>query len=466
MKARDSSLLLACLILALSSPSSAAEFHAGAAAVVITPPDGTPLSGYYSQRGSQGVLDDIHAKAVVLDDGTTRVALVVCDLLSLPRHTVVEARGLIEKETGIPGGHVMISATHQHTGPVVARESSRDDLDGGSSPAGTSYTEKLPALIAKAVADANAARVPARVSYAREEERRLAFNRRFWMRDGTVGWNPGKLNPDILRPVGPTDPEVGVVYFEAGSNEATRPLITYVNFALHPDTTGGARVSADYPGALSRSLAAYRGPDMLTIFANGACGEINHVNVQWPARQQGPAEANRIGTILAAAVLKAVMDLKPAEGTALRVRSEIVPLPAAPWTEADLAAAREVVKRPREAKFLDLVKAYRVLDTAARDGKPFEVEVQVIAMGRDLAWVSLPGEAFVGLGLSIKAASPFRQTHIVELANGAIGYIPDRSAYVQGNYEVVSARCAEGSGEMLVTAAVKMLKDLHAAGGD
>jgi len=97
-----------------------------------------------------------------------------------------------------------------------------------------------------------------------------------------------------------------------------------------------------------------------------------------------------------------------------------------------------------------------------RAGTPQEVEVQVITMGDTLAWVSLPGEIFVELGLSIKAASPFAQTHIAELANGSIGYIPNRSAYMEGNYEVESARCAEGSGEMLVQAAVKMLEDLKA----
>jgi hypothetical protein len=91
--------------------------------------------------------------------------------------------------------------------------------------------------------------------------------------------------------------------------------------------------------------------------------------------------------------------------------------------------------------------------------------VQVVTVGKDLAWVSLPGEVFVELGLSIKAASPFKQTHVIELANGSIGYIPNRSAYAEGNYEVVSARCAEGSGEMLVTSAVRILEDLFKQAG-
>jgi hypothetical protein len=91
--------------------------------------------------------------------------------------------------------------------------------------------------------------------------------------------------------------------------------------------------------------------------------------------------------------------------------------------------------------------------------------VQVITLGDEVAWVSLPGEIFVELGLAIKRASPFRYTMIAELANGSIGYIPNRAAYPQGNYEVVSARCAEGSGELLVDAAVRLLKRLHSSGG-
>src|SRR5262249_14142658 len=152
---------------------------AGAAAVVINPPEGTPMAGYYSARGSKAILDNLYSKALVLELGGTRVALVVCDLISLPRLTVTEARRLIEKETGIPGSHVMISATHTHTGPVVARQSARDDLDGGSSDLGRRYTETLPNLIAQSVAQAHQKLTPARVAAAVAKEERLSFNRRF-----------------------------------------------------------------------------------------------------------------------------------------------------------------------------------------------------------------------------------------------------------------------------------------------
>jgi hypothetical protein len=80
-----------------------------------------------------------------------------------------------------------------------------------------------------------------------------------------------------------------------------------------------------------------------------------------------------------------------------------------------------------------------------------------------VAWVSLPGEVFVELGLDLKQDSPFPYTMIAELGNGCIGYIPCRRAYPQGNYEVVSARCGEGSGELLVQAAVRMLTQIRMA---
>ncbi len=451
--------VLAMAISLVGRDSAEAALRVGVAAVRITPPNGTPMAGYYYARGSEDVLDDLYAKAAVLDDGNTKVALVVCDLISQPRDTVLDARQLIEQQTGIPGGQVMISATHTHTGPSLSRGSVRDKQDGGASDPARKYTLELPARIAQVVAEANGKLKPVAVSYAHEHEDRLSFCRRFWMKDGTVGWNPGKLNPNVIRPVSPIDPEVGVVYFETTEKQ---PLLTHVNFALHADTTGGTKISADYPGALARRLADYKGPGMLTVFANGACGNINHLNVNWTGPQSSPAEANRLGTILAASVFKAYMDLKPMGDTTLRVRRQVLALPLPKVTPEDVQEAKAIVQKKDKAKFMEQVKAYKVLDVDQRAGTPQEVEVQVITLGDTLAWVSLPGEIFVELGLSIKAASPFAQTHIVELANGSIGYIPNRSAYAEGNYEVESARCAAGSGELLVQAAVKILEELKA----
>ncbi len=437
-----------------------AELRVGAAVARITPDQPMPLAGYYGIRLSTNTHDELLAKAIVLEQDRTKIALVVCDLISLPRHVVERAREMVARTTGVPGANVMISATHAHTGPVLDTGSSRKFVDGGATESVRNYTAQLPAKIALAVQRAEAALQPARVSVAHEVENRLSFNRRFHMRDGTVGWNPGKLNTNIVRVAGPVDPDVAVLFFDTPRAEA---IATYVNFAMHPDTVSGLEFSADYSFTLARLLGEYKGTNMVTVFANGACGNLNHVDVQWAGAQKGHTEAARLGTVLAADVLKAYPRLQPVAGgaLALRVRSEIVKLPLPELKSGEVEAARGVAERVGTAKgptFLEQVHAFKVLDVADRAGKPQQVEVQVIALGDEVAWVSLPGEIFVELGLEIKQKSPFHHTLIAELANGSIGYIPDKKGFAEGNYEPISARCASGSGEQLVEAALRLLR--------
>lgn len=420
-----------------------------------------PMAGYYNTRFSTNTHDELHAKAIVVEQDGRRAALVVCDLISLPRTVVVQAREIISRTTGVPGSNVMISATHSHTGPVLDTGSSRKGAEAKDMEVVREYTAQLPVRIAESVRLAETALQPARLSVAHEREDHFSHNRRFHMRDGTVGWNAGKLNTNIVRAAGPIDPDVAVLYFESLRASA---IATYVNFAMHPDTVGGLEFSADYAFELSRLLGKYKGTNMVTVFANGACGDINHVDVKWANPQKGHAEAARLGTILAGNVFKAYTRLQPVTPDTVRVRSEIVKLALPELKAGETEAAREVVSRigtRTPPKFLEQVNAFKVLDVAAREGRPHEVEVQVIALGGDVAWVSLPGEIFVELGLEIKSKSPFRHTVIAELANGAIGYIPNEKAFDEGNYEPVSARCAKGSGEKLVETAIRLLRELH-----
>lgn len=454
--------LIVCLVSSLPLAARAGELRIGAAAVNITPPDGTPMAGYYSERGAHGMLDPLHAKAIVLEQDGAKAALVALDLVSTVRAHVEQARRLIEQQTGIPGANIMISATHSHTGPVLSAPNPRTDVFGGKNPLAVDFAARLPRLIADAAKQANEKLTPARASTAAGTQEGLAFCRRFHMTDGTVGWNPGKLNPRVLRPTAPTDDEVPVVYFETPQG---RPLATCVSFAMHLDTVGGTRWSADYPFTLAECLARVKGPDMLTLFTIGCAGDINHINVNSRAPQKGPEEAARIGTILAANVLRSYERLEPLTNTTVRVSHELVKLPAAPVSAGQLDKARDVVQRlaakgGRQPAFLEQVDAFKALEVEARQGRPYEGEVQVIALGNELAFVSLPGEIFVELGLAIKRGSPFKRTIIAELANGAIGYIPTKRAHLEGNYEVISARVAEGSGEMLVDSALRQLREL------
>lgn len=452
--------LLLGAALALSSGLSAAEYRAGAAQVRITPQVGTPLAGYYSERAMDGIHDDLYAKSLVIQSGGVTIAIVACDLLHIPVEIIRDARAAITAATGIPASHILISATHTHTGP---------DLRGGlaetSQPSpgrilAQQYVKSLPGLLAQSVQDAQRKLRPARLQFGAGREETISFNRRFFMLDGTVGWNPGKRNPKIVRPAGPIDPEVPVIFAESVEGA---PIATLVNFALHLDTVGGTSASADYPLTLSSILQGVKGPEMTTLFTLGTAGNINHIDVSRSTPQKGDKEAARIGTVLAAEVLKTYTRMTEVPAAEIRVASRIVPLPAVKLTDADLAWARSIESeygKPGQAPFYDLVRAFKILELGKRNGQPIDAEVQVLTVGTTLAFVGLPGEIFVELGTAIKQASPFAQTAVISLANGAIGYVPDRKAYAQGAYEVVSARPEEGSGELLVNAAVDLVNEL------
>jgi hypothetical protein len=451
----------AVLLFALSS--AAAELRVGAASEVITPALGTPMEGYFSPRMSQGVDDDLHAKALVIEKDGVKVALVVCDLANMPRQISDPARELIAKSAaGIPADHVMVSATHTHTGPIVLRDSARDPKEGEALDKAKAFSATLPELICKAVVRANEKLAPAKASFAMGHEAHVSFNRRYHMKDGRVGWNPGKLNPKVDRPAGPIDPDVPVVYFETADDKAT-PIATYTGFACHMDTVGSERISADYATPLCETLAKFKGADMVTIFGTGACGDINHIDPNTARKQEGLDEARRIGTILGGEIIKTYARLEPLPDGPLRVKTTKLQLGLPEIKPGDVEWAREAFLKPSKARMvMDRVKALKILDTAARKGQPIDVDVQVVTLGNDLAWVSMPGELFSELGLDIKKSSPFKNTVIVELANGAVGYLPTSHAFAEGNYEPTNARTAPGSGERLVRAALDLLFELHA----
>jgi neutral ceramidase len=439
------------------------ELRVGAAAVRITPPVGMPMAGYFYDRAAEGVHDDLQAKALVFSLDGAKATMIACDMESIPRPIIEEARRLIEQSTGIAASRIMISATHAHTGPLMPGRNRASNPGGEMGRIAHRYAAGLPALIAESAQRANAALRPATLSAGKGSEPALTFNRRFFMTDGTVGWNPGKLNPKIVKPVGPIDPEVAVAYVETADN---KPLATYVNYAMHLDTVGGTSFSADYPYTLAQILGKVKGPEMLTMFTIACAGDLNHLNVKIKDPQQGNAEAARIGTVLAGEVLKVYTRLQAVVPSTLSVRSQVVKLPLAPVSPEELPKAQAVAAKYGTAEygkedkvsFLDVVRAFKVIDVLSHNGMPIEAEVQVIALGDQVAWVSLPGEIFNELGTAIKKASPFPNTILVEQANDSIGYVPTRAAYAQGNYEAVTTRCAAGSGEMLVDAAVRLLQ--------
>jgi neutral ceramidase len=450
-------------LLARAVPAVSASLRAGAAETVITPPVGAPMAGYYANRAATGTHDDLHAKALVLESEGVEVAFVVCDVVSLPREISEQARKIVTQKTGIPEDHVMISANHTHTGPVILTYPSRYNLTGEMKRIAEEYTAQLPGRIADSVIAAAAKLQPAQMRSAVGREDSLGFNRRYFMNDGTIGWNPGKLNPKIVRPAGPTDPGVPVIYVETPDE---KPIAAYVNFAVHQDTTGGLQFSADYSYTLSKVLMAAKGPELVTLFTIGCAGNVNHIDVTRKERQTSYEEAARIGGVLAGEVLKTIQHASVVSNPHIRISREILRLKVPELTRDEIEWAhrtQETAGSAKPAPFMDLVRAGRDIKLESRHGEPFEAEVQVVAIGGQLAIVGLPGEMFVELGLALKQDSPFRITIRTELANGALSYIPNQQAYPQGAYEVAASWLEPGGGEALVRSALGQLDKLFAA---
>jgi len=408
------------------------------------------------------ILDPLHVKAVVLRQGTKEIALVECDIIRVSNEWTDPVRKLVSIKTGIAYENICIAATHNHMG--------------------IPYKDLQPAII-KAVADAQANLKPVKLRSAVGQQFNVSFNRRYFMKDGSVVFNPMFLNPDIVRPVGPIDADVGIVMFsDAVTNKTTT---AFLNFPLHPDivkeygamyqlTGVGSRnsVSADYPYWIETALRKDFGNTFNSMFFLGCCGNINHWNFSKPGPQSGhKTKSKEVGDSLYNSIRRA-LPLAKEETASLASRSRVLQVPLQSITADDVAWAKALnvsslsgnSEEPAERKkFLDNVKRTRILflnELKQKEIVSLPLDVQVFRLSNNTAIVTLPGEFFVEFGLMIKNLSPFDNTIIVEMANNGVNYVPTKKAFLQGGYEVENSRLAPGGGEMLAEAAVQMLKEL------
>lgn len=408
------------------------------------------------------ILDPLHVKAVVIRQGTEQLALVECDVTGVSSEVTSVARQEASQKTGIPYNNICVSATHTHM---------------------ANSTRDIKTAVIQAITDAQAALKTVKLKSGIGQQFNVSFNRRYFMKDGSVVFNPMFLNPDIVRPAGPIDPEIGIVmFYDVKSN---KPVSGLLNFALHLDVVKeygavyqqsglGSRnsVSADYPYWIDTSLKKEFGNTFISVFFTGCCGNINHWDFSKPGPQSGhKTKSKQIGDSLYSSIMRA-LPLAKDELPSLASRCRVINVPLQSFTAEELAWAKGVnssslsgkSEEPSERKqFLDNVKRRRILWLDEEKQKGIEslgLDVQVFRLTNNTAIVTLPGEMFVEYGLAIKNFSPFENTIVIELSNQAIGYVPNKKAFPQGGYEVENSRLAPGGGEMLADAAIKMLKEL------
>ena len=475
-------LLAGLLNLLTACPGPAAEpIRIGVAETEITPPEGFPMAGYYHERLAAGTRDPLKAKAAVFRQGEREAVFVAADLTGISRDLCVEVRRRAAAKTGIPSQYIAISATHSHTAPDYSRHVY--EFLGGKTPADGSrpYAARLIDGIVAAVVEAHAAAQPALVETGSgQQQTPVSFNRRFVMKDGSVRTWQRLDNPQVVRAAGPIDPEIGLLLIRSADEKT--PLGIISNFALHLDTVGGLQWSADFPYFIEQALRKQLGEKVISIFGNGACGDINHCD---PVKKDYN-KTDFIGNSLAATIESALPQLRSVEDATFQVRTATVDLPLAEVNDQQLARARELIplaKSGQKVDFFDLVSAYKaaILDQLRNKparldsddylswglshswtgvGESLPVEVMTMTFGNDVALVFLPGEVFVEIGLSIKRGSPYGTTLVIELSNCVeTVYIPTRAAYAGGSYEVTNSAVQPGAGEMLAETALRLLRE-------
>jgi hypothetical protein len=462
-----------------------APLSVGAAETDITPPQGFPIAGYYHERLAEGTIDPLKAKAIVFRQGDRAAAMVVCDLTGIARDLCEEVRKRASEKTGIPASAIAISATHSHTAPDYSKhlyqflQGDRSPV-GKVDPAAPPYAQSLIDGIVQAIVDADQRRAVSKLSAGSVlQTTPVSFNRRFVMRDGSVQTWQSLSNPNVVRAAGPIDPEIGFVSILDADG---KPRSVLSNFALHLDTVGGLRWSGDYPYFIEQTLRKQFGPQLVSIFGTGCCGDINHSDPTRTERNRTDMIGNSIGTTLESGLPQG----RPLANPMLQTRSLTVPLPLQDPSREQIERARQLLHLIRDGgkvDFLDQVTAYKTLmltqfrpatrnsDDAALIGwglshtwsgigDALPVDVQTITLGDEVAIVFLPGEVFVDLGLAIKRGSPFRTTLVIELSNCVeTVYIPTRAATAGGSYEVTNSTLLPGGGEMLVEAALTLLRE-------
>ncbi|MCX7643386.1 MAG: neutral/alkaline non-lysosomal ceramidase N-terminal domain-containing protein, partial [Armatimonadetes bacterium] len=423
----------------------------GFAQMDITPPIGSVIPGDFRKRISTGVHDPLHATACVISNEQVTVAIVSVDALSVKGAIVESARKLAQSRCEIPTQNILIAATHTHSGGPIANafECEADE----------NYCAFVAEKIAEAIFKAWENRDEAQVGIAVGHENRVAFNRRFVMKNGRHQTHPGKGNPDIVRPAGPTDPDVGVIAFKGKNGEM---LGFIVNFACHCTVMGGTEFSADYPFYLAETLRKEFGKQCLTVFLQGASGDVTQVaNTLLREPEFGEKWAWKIGTRLGGEVIKTVAVMDFVDSAPFQVSRSNVRLSRRQVPEKMLEEAKRILSANGVPDVERIYAREIVLLAEEVKRQPFvEAEVQAIAIGRS-AIVAIPGELFCQFGLDIKRGSPFPTTFVVTCANGMVGYLPTQEAFRGGGYEVRLARSSQlmpDAGDQLVGEALQLLQ--------
>jgi neutral ceramidase len=436
MRAR--SMLVAILAFAVPHAGAAQDTRAtsslrvGAARVDVTP------TGSELPRNYLGVLDRVYARAIVLESGTARAALITVDAGIISDGVWQAVTRQIEAELRIPSVNVLLTATHTHSVP---------------GPPAADYAVK----IVEAAKLAQQKLVPARVGYGTGESY-INVNRQ--ITDPKTGkWWEGPNRE------GPSDKTVAVLKFESLSGE---PLAVYYNYAVHGVIAGQLdQISGDIPGASSRYIEDASGGSVVAVWSTGASGDQNPIYFQqtYDLREIRIKDYATRGSDISNAMPPGGQGLDRNNAAVARLMNQqrqMVSSMGQFLGEEVLYVMRNIERTDTEVRVFGSQKTIqcpgreRTNDGRAgsegtyKEAGPVEIRLGLLQVG-DVMIGAVNAEVFSPIAQRLKRESPFKATMMATLTNGSArsGYIPDDASYGKYTFEVLSSRlkpgCAESS---------------------
>lgn len=442
------------------------KLYAGFSRVEITPQVGYPV--YYKGISTQ-ILDPLFVKSMVLVQGQTKFAFLFCDLFGTSIDIVNAVREkLSNNQLDFPTENIIFTSTHTQSGPIYTH-TGKSYFKQGRYPLGRvsgeetilmeeAYSKELIPQMAQCLLEANANLTAVRFQAGTCQCPGLTFNRRYHMKDGSVQFNPGFQNHDIVAPAGPVDNQLNYLMMRKSEND--EPLAMLSNFALQAFTYGKAQFTPDYPHFFEKSLQDKFGPDFLSLWTIAPSGEINQFDVS----KSGPQidyynVTKKIGDTLAYAVLANLENIKDVTNPCLKINRDVFQAQLQDYTPEQLINARNVVRK-QDQWSLELIEAQKILDLEKFhvQGHTFPQEIYIVQIDQDTAMVTLPALPFAAFGLDIRKRSPFAMIFPLELTNSYEAmYIPTEKAHKEGSYEIINSRFKPGEGEKLVDKLINML---------
>ena len=425
-----------------------AELRAGAAIVDITP-DQLPVivNGGLVARTVDNVGTRLNARALVLDDGTTRIAIVVVDSCMTPRPLLDEIKQLASERSGIQPDRMLISATHTHSAPSIMFNMVAAD---------PTYVPYLRLKVAEAIIKAAGNLQPARAGWGSVQAPKFTALRRWIYRPDRIAndvfGNPtvratmhaGSNLDNVTGISGPEDPELAVISIQS---TAGRPLALLANFSMHY-FSGEKGLSADYYGlfcqGIESNLAGSRtdnDPPMVAIMSHGCSGDVWRRDYSLPPEERYEPTISGYANDMVQLVLAAHKKIEHRADLDLAMAERRMKLNYRVPNQQRLTWARAIVEKMGDREPVNQVEAYAREQLILAEQKTAEVVVQAIRIG-SMAITTTPTETYALTGLKLKLQSPLENTIVLDLANGADGYIPPPEQHVLGGYNTWEMRGA------------------------